>query len=197
MRLIVHSGYDSQLRHIQQRVRQHFKQLPEVQCWICCHEVGLLLRFAICDSYSRLTASVPHKGWTLAPVGSSCSSHCAADGYKCNSNVLLRVIFSQDVSAVASSAGFSCRAINVDFGGASPYVRGTTCYINQLEPSYRSCSEAVTASQRICCCGSNADCPLPILKCAHEEYGKCVSCEKNFRLTDDKLRCCKLTNCDG
>jgi hypothetical protein len=162
-----------------------------VQCWICCHEVGLLLRFVICDCFSLLISSVPHKGWTLAPVGSSCSSHCAADGYKCNPNVLLRVFLSEDVSAVASSAGFICHAINVDFGGASPYVRGTACYINQREPSYRSCSEAKAASQRICCCGSNADCPIPLSNCASEVNGKCASCAKDFRLTDDKLRCCK------
>jgi hypothetical protein len=168
-----------------------------VQCWICCHEVRLLLRFVICDYYSQLTSSVPHKGWTLAPVGSSCSSHCAAEEYKCNSNVLLRVFAAQDLQAVASSVGFTCGRLSRDFGSATPYVSGTACYINQQDPSDRSCDGAEYGSRRICCCGSNADCPILITNCALEVDSKCASCAEDFRLTDDKLRCCKLTNFIG
>ena len=192
--LIARSEHNSQLQDLSRCVRWHNSQLPILQRWIQCRQVRSILRFGVdvfCFSRSSCDCTVPHKGWSLAPRGASCSSHCAAEGNLCNSNVLLRVFASDDLQAVASSAGFQCKAQNQDIGLASPYVSGSSCFINQQDPSARSCSAAQPDAQRICCCGSNVECPVPIAKCTSMQDGRCTFCEDGYRLSDDKFRCRK------
>mmetsp|Transcript_14794 Transcript_14794/g.31726 ORF Transcript_14794/g.31726 Transcript_14794/m.31726 type:complete len:235 (+) Transcript_14794:90-794(+) len=132
--------------------------------------------YAVCPADTPRPTATPTPapaagGWYLAAASESCDAKCASVGSTCNANQI------QDLNNVAvgstatygafmlSEFGYSCPGFeDCGFncvGNAQPGIEigsGPCEYSSQQ--TFTSCSDANGKLERVCCCGSAADCPI-------------------------------------